>query len=81
MRALTAILIASSLTGCANLNGWEHGGRLLEAGPIVYQMPQSAPNGVADIRTGTTTYNLPGGSFQANTVGNSVTVIQTSKSR
>jgi hypothetical protein len=69
------------LTGCANLNGWEHGGRLLDKGPIVYQMPQSAPNGVADIRVGTTTYNLPSGSYQANTVGNTVTVIQTTKSR
>jgi hypothetical protein len=81
MRALTAILIASSLTGCANLNGWEHGGRLLERGPVVHQMPQSQSLGVADIRTGTATYNLPGGSYQVNTVGNTVTVIQTSKSR
>ena len=75
------LLCAILLTGCANMNGWEHGGRLLERGPIVHQMPQSAPNGVADIRTGTTTYNLPGGSYQANRVGNTVTVIQTSKSR
>ena len=78
----TAILISAiALSGCANMNGWEHGGRLLERGPIVYQMPQSQPNGVADIRTGTTTYALPTGTYQANRVGNSVTVIQTSKSR
>ena len=78
----TALIICSvALTGCANLNGWEHGGRLLDRGPIVYQMPQSAPNGVADIRTGTATYALPTGTYQANRVGNSVTVIQTSKSR
>ena len=78
----TAVILASVvLSGCANLNGWEHGGRLLDAGPIVYQMPQSAPNGVADIRVGTTTYNLPNGSYQVNTVGNTVTAIQTSKTR
>jgi hypothetical protein len=63
------------------MNGWEHGGRLLDAGPIVYQMPQSKSNGVADTRTGVTTYNLPGGSYQVNTVGNTVTVIPTSKTR
>jgi hypothetical protein len=78
----TALILASLvLSGCANLNGWEHGGRLLDRGPIVYQMPQAQPNGVADIRTGTTTYNLPGGSYQVNTVGNTVTAIQTGKSR
>ena len=70
---------ALALSGCANLNGWEHGGRLLERGPVVYQIPQAQPNGVADIRTGTTTYNLPSGSYQANRVGNTVTVIQTSR--
>jgi hypothetical protein len=74
------LLSAIVLSGCANMNGWEHGGRLLERGPIVHQMPQSQSLGVSDIRTGTTTYNLPSGSFQANTVGNTVTVMQTSKS-
>jgi hypothetical protein len=80
---MKTLIIISSLviSGCANMNGWEHGGRLLERGPVVYQMPQSAPNGVADIRVGTTTYNLSSGSYQANRVGNTVTVIQTSKSR
>lgn len=81
MRTLIAILTVTSLSGCANMNGWEHGSRLLEQGPIVYQIPQSAPNGHADIRTNTTTYNLPSGSYQANRVGNTVTVIQTSKTR
>ena len=78
---MALIICSVALTGCANLNGWEHGGRLLEAGPIVHQLPQSQSLGVADIRTGTTTYNLPSGSYQANRVGNSVTIIQTSKSR
>jgi hypothetical protein len=78
---MALIVCSLVLTGCANMNGWEHGGRLLERGPIVHQMPQGQSLGVADIRTGTTTYNLPTGSFQVNTVGNTVTVIQTSKSR
>lgn len=81
MKTILALTALISLSGCANLNGWEHGGRLLEQGPVVYQQPQAKSNGIADIRTGTTTYNLPGGSYQANTVGNTVTVIQTSKSR
>lgn len=63
------------------MNGWQHGGRLLEQGPIVYQLPQKQSIGVSDIRTATTTYNLPSGSYQANTVGNTVTVIQTSRGR
>ena len=80
---MKTVIVASAvlLTGCATESGWDRGTRLLDAGPIIYQMPQSAPNGVADIRTGTTTYNLSSGSYQVNRVGNSVSVIQTSKSR
>lgn len=80
MKTVLAISVLL-LSGCANLNGWEHGGRLLERGPIIYQIPQSAPNGVSDIVTGTTTVSTPGGSYQVNRVGNSVSVIQTSRGR
>ena len=80
MKIILAVSVLT-LSGCANLNGWEHGGRLLAQGPIIYQIPQAQPNGVSDIVTGTTSYNLPGGSYQVNRVGNSVSVIQTSRSR
>ena len=79
MKTILGVMALVSLSGCANLNGWEHGTRLLDRGPIVYQLPQSQSNGVSDIRTGTTTYNLPTGTFQVNRVGNTVSVIQTSK--
>lgn len=81
----TVILFgAIVLSGCSTMNyssGWEHGGRLLEQGPVSARPNANTNYGGSDIRTGTTTYNLPGGSYQANRVGNTVTVIQTSKSR
>jgi hypothetical protein len=84
MKSIIAVIVLATLSGCATqhtMNGWDYGTALLERGPIVNQMPQSRSNGVSDIRTGTTTYNLPSGSYQVNTVGNTVTVIQTGKSR